>query len=202
MKRTRWTPVFLAVALLLSACGLSEADLQATVTQAVGEAVTTVHAQYTQVALLTPSPTNTEPPTSTPDVTETPLVTATSPTTGGAGTGTGTGGTCDVMGFLADVTVSDGEEIAANTPFTKTWQVRNAGTCEWSTSYTLIYSSGEQMNGASGQPLSVAVPSGGSTEISVALTAPATAGEYTGWWALANASGQAFGYLSVVIKVP
>ncbi|MBX3049391.1 MAG: hypothetical protein KIT46_09320 [Anaerolineales bacterium] len=200
MKRTLLIPIFLAAAMLLSACGLSEADLQATVTQAVGDAVTTVHAQYTQVALLTPSPTNTEPPTSTPDVTETPLFTPTSPAAGGAGTGTG--GTCDVMGFLADVTVSDGEEIAANTPFTKTWQVRNAGTCEWSTSYTLIYSSGDQMGGTSGQPLSVAVPSGGSTEISVTLTAPATAGDYTGWWALANASGQAFGYLSVVIKVP
>ncbi|MCW5876065.1 MAG: hypothetical protein KIS85_04195 [Anaerolineales bacterium] len=200
MKRTLLLTLLSLSALLLSACGLSQADVEATVTYAVGDAVNAVHAQYTEIALLTPSPTNTEPPTSTPDATATPEVTATISFGGGAGTGGGSG--CDVMGFVADVTVSDGEEITANTPFTKTWRVRNDGSCEWSTAYTLIYSSGEQMGGASGQPLAAAVPVGGTTEVSIALTAPATAGDYTGWWVIANASGQGFGYLSVVIKVP
>ncbi|MEX1248586.1 MAG: NBR1-Ig-like domain-containing protein [Anaerolineales bacterium] len=184
------------VALLLSACGPSEVDIQATVTQAVGEAVNTVNAQYTQIALLTPSATNTVPPTSTPAVTSTPAGT---PSTS---LGAGAAGDCDVMAFIADVTVSDGEEIAAGTPFTKTWQVKNGGSCTWTTTYTIIFSSGDQMGGASSQALAISVAPGSTAEISVFLVAPATAGSYTGWWALANTSGQGFGYFSVVIEVP
>lgn len=185
-------------ALVLSACGLSEADVQSTVTAAQGFAVGTVHAQYTEFALLTPSATNTMPPTSTPAFTATPALTATV----GTGAGGGTGSTCDVMTFVADVTVSDGEEIAAGTAFTKTWSVRNDGTCDWSTAYQVLYSSGDQMGGPSSQALPAAITVGATGNISVNLIAPATAGTYTGWWAIANASGQAFGYVSVVIEVP
>lgn len=184
------------LALSLSACGLSEADVQATVSVAEVNAVGTVHAQYTEIALLTPSATNTLPATSTPALTATPLVTAT--------TGPGTGGTsgCDVMTFIADVTVSDGEEIAAGTPFTKTWQVRNDGTCDWSTAYMLVFSSDAQMGGPTSQPLAAAIAVGVTGEISVQLVAPSTPGDYTGWWAIANAAGTPFGFMSVIIKVP
>ncbi|MEX2143743.1 MAG: NBR1-Ig-like domain-containing protein [Anaerolineales bacterium] len=189
----------LFAALFLSACGMAEADVQATVLVAEANAVNTVHAQYTQIALLTPSPTNTLPATATPAITNTPEITA---TTGGVvATTTGNDG-CDVMTFVADVTVSDGEEIAAGTPFTKTWQIKNDGTCEWTTTYTLVYSSGEQMGGPTSQPLAVAVAAGATADISVQLTAPATAGEYTGWWAIANPAGSPFGFMSVVITIP
>jgi hypothetical protein len=195
---TRFVPIVLTIAaLFLSACGLSEADVQATVSVAELNAVNTVHAQYTEIALLTPSPTNTPVATSTPAITNTPAATAT--------TGTGTGGgasTCNVMTFVADVTVSDGEEIAAGTPFTKTWQVKNDGTCDWTTAYLLVYSSGEQMSGPTSQPLAAAIPVGATGDISVQLTAPATAGDYTGWWAIADAAGAPFGFMSVVITVP
>jgi hypothetical protein len=194
---TRLFPfVLIIAAVFLSACGLSEADVQATVGVAQLNAVNTVHAQYTQNALLTPSATNTLPPTSTPALTNTPLVTAT--------TGTGTGNTsgCDVMTFVADVTVSDGEEIAAGTSFTKTWRVKNDGTCDWTTAYLSVYSSGEQMGGPTSQPLGAAITIGATGDISIQLVAPATAGDYTGWWAIANAAGAPFGFMSVVIKVP
>jgi hypothetical protein len=184
--------------LFLSACGMSEADVRATVAVAEANAVTTVHAQYTQAALLTPSPTNTLAASATPAVTSTLAATATT----GTGAVVPTTSGCDVMTFVADVTVSDGEEVAAGTVFTKTWQVRNDGTCEWSTTYTIVYSSGEQMGGVTSQPLTVAVPAGGTAELSVQLTAPSTAAEYTGWWAIANSAGTPFGFFSVVITVP
>jgi hypothetical protein len=188
--------------LLLTSCGLSETDVQSTVGVAVNNAVSTVNAQYTQIALLTPSVTNTPLATSTPAITNTPAATSTS-LVGGTG-GTGATGGCDVMTFVADVTVSDGDEITANTPFTKTWSVKNDGTCEWTTSYVLIYSSGDQMGGPTSTPLTASVAAGTTTNISVNLTAPSTAGDYTGYWAIANASGQVItnGYLSVMITVP
>jgi hypothetical protein len=185
-------------ALILTACGLSEADVQGTVAAAEVAAVQTVHAQYTEIALLTPSPTNTLPPSNTPTISPTSGTPTTAPVGGG---GAATGG-CDVMTFLSDVTIQDGEQITAGTAFTKTWQVRNDGTCEWATTYTVIYSSGDQMSGLSGQTLTAPVAVGSSVNLSVQLTAPSTAGDYTGWWAIANASGQAFGFFSVVIEVP
>ncbi|HLD94356.1 MAG TPA: NBR1-Ig-like domain-containing protein [Anaerolineales bacterium] len=185
------------VSLLLTSCGLSETDVQSTVGAAVTNAVGTVNAQYTEIALLTPSATNTPLTTSTPMATNTPAGT---PTTGAISGGSTSG--CDVGSFVADVTVSDGDEIEAGTPFTKTWSVKNDGTCEWTTSYMLIFSSGDQMGGPTSTPLTAAVPVGSTTNISVSLTAPASPGSYTGYWAIANASGIGFTYLSVVITVP
>jgi hypothetical protein len=196
MKRGLLLVSLSLAALLLSACGLSEADVQSTVTAAQGFAVSTVHAQYTEIALLTPSATNTLPPTSTPAVTATLGATAT--TVAGGGTTSG----CDAMTFVADVTVADGEEVAAGTPFTKTWQVTNSGTCDWTTGYTLVFSSGEQMGGPSSNPLASVVTVGSSADVSVALVAPTTSGSHTGYWAIANAAGQAFGFLYVEIEVP
>jgi hypothetical protein len=197
MKRGLLLVSISLLALLVSACGLSEADVQSTVTAAQGYAISTVHAQYTEIALLTPSATNTLPPTSTPAVTATLAATATT-AAGGGGTTSG----CDAMTFVADVTVADGEEVTAGTAFTKTWQVSNSGTCDWSTAYQVLYSSGDQMGGPSSTPLAAAVTVGATGNVSVSLVAPSTAGSYTGYWALANAAGQAFGYLSVVITVP
>lgn len=200
MKRHLTLPL-LILGLLLAACGPSEADIQATVVVAETNAVSTAFMQLTETALANPSATPTPSPTATLFPTNTPALT----TTVSAGTGATGGGatsTCDVMTFVSDVTVSDGEEIAAGTAFTKTWAVKNDGTCDWSTAYQIIYSSGDQMGGASASTLPVAIAVGASGNISVELTAPATAGTYTGYWALANAAGQAFGYLSVIIKVP
>lgn len=200
MRQTKLLPVVLILAAIsLAACGLTEADVQATVTVAQAEAVNTVLARFTEVALLTPSATNTIPATSTLAATNTPEATA---TTQAATGGTGVDATCDALTFMADVTVTDGEEIAAGTPFTKTWSVRNDGSCTWTTSYTLIFSSGDQMEGSSSTALPESIAPGQTAEISVDLVAPATAGEYTGYWALANDSGQAINYLSVLINVP
>src|SRR5512135_3467629 len=50
--------------------------------------------------------------------------------------------TCDRAQFIADVTVPDGTRFSPGAAFTKTWRLKNVGTCTWSTSYTLVFSSG------------------------------------------------------------
>src|SRR5512138_302063 len=62
--------------------------------------------------------------------------------------------TCDRAQFVADVTVPDGAKFAPGSAFTKTWRLKNVGTCTWSTSYSLVFSSGEPMGG----PASIAFP--------------------------------------------
>src|SRR5688572_4669107 len=81
---------------------------------------------------------------------------------------------CDRAQFVADVTVPDGMSFSPGATFTKTWRLRNIGTCTWSTSYSLVFDSGTQM----GAPASVNFPSsvapGGSIDLSVTMTAPNT----------------------------
>ena len=57
--------------------------------------------------------------------------------------------------FIADVTVPDGTRYDPGATFTKTWRLRNIGTCTWTTAYTMVFDSGTQMSSTA----SVAMPS-------------------------------------------
>ena len=52
--------------------------------------------------------------------------------------------TCDMAQFVADVTVPDGTTYAPGAAFTKTWRLKNIGTCTWSTSYSAGVRHGRQ----------------------------------------------------------
>jgi hypothetical protein len=105
------------------------------------------------------------------------------------------------MAFVADVTVPDGQVFTASTPFTKTWRLRNSGTCTWSTAYSVVFSSGNSMSGPATQALTSSVAPGATIDISINMTSPASQGEYTGYWQLRNSSGQNFGSFYVQIEV-
>jgi len=100
---------------------------------------------------------------------------------------------CDWAQFIADVTVPDGTTYAPGTAFTKTWRLKNIGTCTWTTSYALVFVSGSQMGAPSVVNLPSSVAPGGTVDVSVNMTAPAVNGHYRGYWQLRNASGVLFG---------
>jgi hypothetical protein len=85
------------------------------------------------------------------------------------------------------VTIPDGTTYAPGASFTKTWRLKNAGTCSWS-GYSLVFDSGDQMNGSSPTAIGAVSP-GQEVDISVTLTAPASGGSYRGYWRIRNASG-------------
>lgn len=146
----------------------------------------------------TPTPAISATPTATPTpVTPTLAISSPLPT---STTGVTTGG-CDNSLWISDVTFPDGTAVTAGQSITKTWRVQNTGTCTWSTSYKIIYAYGNAMGGQA-TALSASVAPGATIDISVAMTAPTSAGDATGTWRLANASGQPFGtLLTIVIKV-
>ena len=100
---------------------------------------------------------------------------------------------CDWAQFVADVTVPDGATYAPNAAFTKTWRLKNIGTCTWTTSYSLVFDSGTKMGGPTSVNLPKSVAPGQTVDISINLTAPSSAGRYIGYWKFKNASGAAFG---------
>lgn len=112
---------------------------------------------------------------------------------------------CDDAQFLADVAVPDGTRFAPGAIFTKTWRVKNTGSCTWNTSYYLGFVGGEKMSGPDRVTLSGAVAPNAEYEISVQLKAPTAPGSYSGQWRLHNAAGQPFGTrgapLTVIVTV-
>jgi len=109
--------------------------------------------------------------------------------------------TCDVAQFVQDVTIPDDTIIEPNAEFTKTWRLRNVGTCSWTPSYAVVFFSGESMGGPATQALTGNVNPGQTVDLSVDLKAPASNGTYTGNWRLRNANGVAFTNFYVRIKV-
>ena len=183
--------------------GATPADLTPTVTVNPDEirtqAVGTFAADLTLTAFAAPS--------NTPAATITPLATFTGgPTsTGGIAVGTapvaGATASCYGLSFVSDVTVPDNTPVTAGQAFTKTWKVKNAGSCAWDAGFKFAFTGGEQMGGAS-YTLPSVVAAGAVTDISVALTAPSKTGTLRGNWRMSTAAGQFFGdevYVQVVV---
>jgi hypothetical protein len=188
-------------AIVLSACGSAAGSPTPTSTitstpvnvAAISTSVAqTVIAGITQTAFNLPTATLTSTPTMTP-TSLTPQATRVSVLP--------TSTNCANSIFVADVTVPDNTQLPVGYGFTKTWRVKNTGTCPWTTSFALAFSYGEQMGGSNVR-LAAAVPVGGQTDISVSMTVPNRTGKLTGVWTLIDDKSQPFcALLSVVINV-
>jgi hypothetical protein len=91
------------------------------------------------------------------------------------------------------VTIPDGATINPGVAFTKTWRVKNTGTCNWTSSYSLAFTGGDQMSGPASIFLPRSVAPGQVIDLSVNLIAPNFAGTYRGAWQLRNLSGKLIG---------
>ncbi len=97
------------------------------------------------------------------------------------------------LGFVSDVTYPDGTGIGRNTPFTKTWRIKNLGTSTWTTAYDLVFVSGDAMSAPAEIPLTASVAPGQTIDISANLTSPNKDGESIGYFKMRDASGLLFG---------
>jgi len=101
-------------------------------------------------------------------------------------------GCTDIANFVEDVTVPDGTSFRQGDTFTKTWRVRNDGTCTWDSKYALVSAGGVVMNAALSNPLPDVSP-GTSADISINMTAPSRGGVYQSNWEFQNSAGERFG---------
>jgi hypothetical protein len=163
--------------------------VSAQLTQAAGA---TAVAQLTQIAgkpikegvlVQQPTPTATLAPIKTDEPDTEPVKAPASPTPQ----------PCDQAQFVADETVADGTQFKPGARFTKTWRLKNTGTCTWTRDYALVFASGDRMDGAKAVMLDERVRPGETVDVSVDLIAPEDPGEYTGRWMLRNADGKLFG---------
>ena len=103
---------------------------------------------------------------------------------------------CNRAQFVMDVTVPDGSHYAPGDTFTKTWRVRNVGTCTWTPAdYSLVLTNGNSFGIDPTQHLLTApVPPWSYVDLTLpVMTAPATPGKVFSYWKLDNGSGEQFG---------
>ena len=104
-------------------------------------------------------------------------------------------------GPTVDVTVPDGTVFEPDKTFTKTWRLKNIGTCTWTSAYAIVFGSGDAMGGPASLPLTGNVTPGQTIDISIDLKAPTALGDYKGYWKLRNSAGVLFATVWVQIKV-
>ena len=189
-------------AVLLSACGATEPPLTPTVpfsadeirTQAVG----TFSSDLTATAFA--APTNTPVPT----LTTAPTIAVPATSTGGIAfgqTAPAATASCYGLSFVSDVSIPDNTPVTAGQAFTKTWKVKNSGTCAWEAGFKFAFTGGDAMGGTT-YTVPSSIAAGAVTDISVAMTAPNKTGTIRGNWRMSTAGGQFFGdevYVQVVI---
>jgi hypothetical protein len=183
-KLVRLVSILLAFVFGISACNLPS-NATATPTQGSDAVLTaaaqTVEANLTQAAILNP-PTVPVIPTSTAAPPTVTLAVSTSTRSGVTNTPI-----CDQAQFIKDVTIPDGTEFEPNETFTKTWQLKNTGTCSWN-GYSLVFDAGDAMGGPASTPIGSVAP-GQDVNLSVDLKAPGSDGSYRGYWRIKNSAG-------------
>lgn len=168
--------------------------------EALGQAQTlaaqTVEARLTQNAgsggnqTLAPTNTLAQMITNTPLASNTPL-----PSNTASSAPTSTDDTpCNQAYFVDDITIPDGTEMTPGETFTKTWRLKNTGSCTWNANYDLVFDSGDSM----GADAVIEFPSGTvepneEVNVSIEFTAPSSPGDYRSDWKLRSDTGQVFG---------
>ncbi len=195
MKKTLLLTLLLG-SLALSAC--APADTGENSSAVFTEAAQIAFQALTETAAAAPptsTPTATVPtatptpqmPTATPTPQGT-LPTATQQTSGGAGSNA----PCLRASFEIE-TIPDGTEFFAGETFTKTWRLKNTGSCTWTAAFAAIWVQGDLMEADSVVPFTTKdIFPGEYAMISVNMKAP-SAGHYKGYWMLRSAEGIIFG---------
>lgn len=202
-KTARFTLTMLIFSLVLGACAAPAAPTQdpavvaATIAAQVESEVSTRVAQAmanveaTQRALPTVAPVI--PTTSNiPTVAPLNLPTVALP-------GVATSVPCNATPTLLGENIEDGTDIYLNTSFTKTWTLRNEGSCTWNPNYKVKFLSGDAMSGPTSKSFGATVTPGNSLTISLPLKAPGGTGTYKGVWGLYDDKDVFFGQIWVEI---
>jgi hypothetical protein len=191
MNRKISIAVVAAALLVVTACSFplistrSENDIAEAVAETVQAAMaqTQAAATYTPLPTLTPYPTYTPVPQQKPPLPPQPTVKP-----------------CNAADFISE-TVKDNTVFAPGETFTKSWRLKNVGTCTWNPNYDFVFASGDRMGGAKTTDLDQYVKPGETIDLKVNLTAPSDPDTYVGYWRLRSDDGETFGQVYVQIKV-
>jgi uncharacterized protein YkwD len=135
-----------------------------------------------------PTPTQVPATEVPPTVAAPPTATLTNPTI--TPNASATSSACvDAATFVDDVTIPDYTHLDPRQTFTKTWRIKNTGTCTWSSGYSAVYSSGDHLGVKDSIALGDTSP-GATLDISVDMAAPPSDGTYKIFYQLEDPAGK------------
>jgi hypothetical protein len=189
MKQKSFIFIFLSACLVLSSCNLPGAG---GVDQ---NALSTAAAQTVEAVLATPLASATLPIGGAPLVTATPTRVACEERT-------------EIISWTRDGETYDADEaekrLAADSPFTMSWEVVNRGTCVWDDTYKFVFDSGAQLtvsNSLPVMPKGYTVKTGETLTITVAMKAPGTTGRFDSGYSLTDADSKDVLSLGIITNV-
>jgi len=188
MKKT-WIIVVVALALVLSSCNFPFAQASdSALATSVAQTVEALESEVKQPVLAIPTLMPTLAlPTVAPVATMTVIPTkAPDP--------------CLYAAMVSE-TIPDNTKYSAGATFTKSWTLKNTGTCDWNTDYRLSFKSGKQMAAVDYVKISKETDPGETIKIEVNMTAPASKDTYKGVWQMETNKGVKFGQVWVQIVV-
>ena len=94
---------------------------------------------------------------------------------------------------MVSESIPDGTNFQAGETFTKSWTLKNAGVCNWTTDYKFVFESGDQMGASSSINVPSVIEPGRTVTFRINMTAPTADGDYTGVWRLKAADGEKMG---------
>lgn len=100
---------------------------------------------------------------------------------------------CNKALYIADLTVPDGEIMKAGTEVTKTWVLRNEGSCIWTEDFTVVQVGGSEMSAPLATNLDAVVLPGELAYVSVPLKLPEETGGHRAEFMLKTDTGALFG---------
>ena len=104
--------------------------------------------------------------------------------------------------FIEDVTIPDHSIVERGNAFTKTWRVKNSGTCTWTPAYQIKLAGGNPISWSKPSVIGI-VQAGQVAEISVEILSPDIPANYQAWWQLADDMGKPFGaFYHVLFEAP
>ncbi|GAB4485086.1 MAG: hypothetical protein Fur0016_09630 [Anaerolineales bacterium] len=195
MKKIFVKPLSLlaACALFIGACGTpAPAEPTPDVAAVATAAVQTAEARFTQQALIDLATQVASAPTMTATLQPEEILPTATAGTGGNPSYEYTPG-CVYATYVMDVTIVDGMVILPGTTFTKTWRIKNGGSCKWDANFAMVQVGGDKMGEQTRFPLTRVVYPGQEVDVSVTLTAPSTNGKYASQWRLAVPGGGSAG---------
>jgi len=95
--------------------------------------------------------------------------------------------------YVADVTIPDDSLLQADTPFAKTWRVKNTGTCAWDSRFAIAFVNGTLLSAYDAFALSVSAAPGATVDVSIPMRAPTYPGAYVSAWKFRAPDGSLFG---------
>jgi hypothetical protein len=104
---------------------------------------------------------------------------------------------CYSSALVSDVTIPKGTKLDPGEQFTKAWQIKNSGTCDWTSDFKITFVGGNLLNSDTTK-IRQRVPAGSTAEISLPMVAPSSSGSYTSSWQMANDNGDLFGQVFTI----